>query len=38
MHEPSIAMSIVEAATDEAKQRNVQVSAVHLSWVPCLGS
>jgi hydrogenase nickel incorporation protein HypA/HybF len=30
MHELSIAMSIVEAAMDEARQRNVQVSAVHL--------
>lgn len=30
MHELSIAMDIVEAAVDEAKQRNVQVSAVHL--------
>lgn len=30
MHELSIAMGIVEAAVDEAKQRNVQVSAVHL--------
>src|SRR5215469_3479362 len=30
MHELSIAMGIVEAAMDEAKQRNVQVSAVHL--------
>ena len=30
MHELSIAMGIVEAALDEAKQRNVQVSAVHL--------
>ncbi|HYM76729.1 MAG TPA: hydrogenase maturation nickel metallochaperone HypA [Candidatus Dormibacteraeota bacterium] len=30
MHELSIAMSIVDAATDEAKQRGVQVSAVHL--------
>jgi len=30
MHELSIAMGIVEAAMEEAKQRNVQVSAVHL--------
>jgi hydrogenase nickel incorporation protein HypA/HybF len=30
MHELSIAMSIVEVAVDEAKQRNVLVSAVHL--------
>ena len=30
MHELSIAMGIVEAAVDEAKQRNVQVTAVHL--------
>jgi len=30
MHELSIAMSIVDAALDEARQRNVQVSAVHL--------
>lgn len=30
MHELSIAMSIVDAAVDEAKQRGVQVSAVHL--------
>jgi len=30
MHELSIAMSIVEAATDEAKQRGVNVNAVHL--------
>ena len=30
MHELSIAMGIVEAAMDEARQRNVQVSAVHL--------
>jgi hydrogenase nickel incorporation protein HypA/HybF len=30
MHELSIAMGIVEAAMDEAKQRHVQVSAVHL--------
>lgn len=30
MHELSIAMSIVDAATDEAQQRGVQVSAVHL--------
>ncbi len=30
MHELSIAMDIVEAAIDEASQRNVQVSAVHL--------
>ena len=30
MHELSIAMGIVEAAMDEAKQRNVQMSAVHL--------
>lgn len=30
MHELSIAMSIVDAATDEAKQRGVSVSAVHL--------
>ena len=30
MHELSIAMGIVETAMDEARQRNVQVSAVHL--------
>lgn len=30
MHELSIAMGIVEAAADEAKQRNVRVNAVHL--------
>jgi len=30
MHELSIAMGIVEAAADEAKQRNVKVSGVHL--------
>jgi hydrogenase nickel incorporation protein HypA/HybF len=30
MHELSIAMSIVEAAADEAKQRGVNVNAVHL--------
>ena len=30
MHELSIAMSIVEAAVDEAQRRGVQVSAVHL--------
>lgn len=30
MHELSIAMSIVDAATDEAKQRSVKVNAVHL--------
>jgi len=30
MHELSIAMGIVEVAADEAKQRNVRVSAVHL--------
>lgn len=30
MHELSIAMGIVEVAVDEAKQRNVHVSAVHL--------
>jgi hydrogenase nickel incorporation protein HypA/HybF len=30
MHELSIAIGIVEAAGEEAKQRNVQVSAVHL--------
>ena len=30
MHELSIAMGIVEAAMDEARQRGVQVSAVHL--------
>ena len=30
MHELSIAMSIVDAATDEAKQRGVNVNAVHL--------
>jgi hydrogenase nickel incorporation protein HypA/HybF len=30
MHELSIAMGIVEAATDEALRRGVQVSAVHL--------
>ena len=30
MHELSIAMSIVDAALEEAEQRGVQVSAVHL--------
>jgi hydrogenase nickel incorporation protein HypA/HybF len=30
MHELSIAMSIVEMAEEEARQRNAQVSAVHL--------
>jgi len=30
MHELSIAMGIVEAALDEARQRNLEVSAVHL--------
>jgi hydrogenase nickel incorporation protein HypA/HybF len=30
MHELSIAMSIVEAAADEGRQRGAQVSAVHL--------
>ncbi len=30
MHELSIAMGIVEAATEEAQRRSVQVSAVHL--------
>ncbi len=30
MHELSIAMGIVDAATDEAKQRGVSVRAVHL--------
>jgi hydrogenase nickel incorporation protein HypA/HybF len=30
MHELSIAMSIVEMAQEEAEQRHVQVSAVHL--------
>src|ERR1700689_4711077 len=30
MHELSIAMGIVEAATDEAQRRGVEVSAVHL--------
>jgi len=30
MHELSIAMSIVEAATEEAQHRRVKVSAVHL--------
>ena len=30
MHELSIAMGIVDAATDEARQRGVRVSAVHL--------
>ena len=30
MHEFSIAMGIVEAAMEEAQQRHVQVSAVHL--------
>ena len=30
MHELSIALGIVEAAVEEAQQRNVQVSAVHL--------
>jgi hydrogenase nickel incorporation protein HypA/HybF len=30
MHELSIAMSIVEAALDEARQRRVKVSGVHL--------
>ena len=30
MHELSIAMSIVDAALDEAQRRGVQVSAVHI--------
>ena len=30
MHELSIALGIVEAALEEGKQRNAQVSAVHL--------
>jgi len=30
MHELSIAMGIVDAAADEARQRGVKVSAVHL--------
>jgi len=30
MHELSIAMSIVDAALEESRQRGVQVSAVHL--------
>ena len=30
MHELSIAMGIVDAALDEAKRRNLHVSAVHL--------
>jgi hydrogenase nickel incorporation protein HypA/HybF len=30
MHELSIAMGIVEAATDEAQRRGVRVTAVHL--------
>ena len=30
MHELSIAMSIVDAALDEARRRNARVSAVHL--------
>ena len=30
MHELSIAMSIVEVAQEEAEQRGVQISAVHL--------
>ena len=30
MHELSIAMGIVDAATDEARRRGVQVTAVHL--------
>ena len=30
MHELSIAMGIVDAALDEARQRNVRVKAVHL--------
>ena len=30
MHELSIAMGIVDAALDEARQRGVQVTAVHL--------
>lgn len=30
MHELSIAMSIVEMAEEEARQRNVKVSAVHV--------
>ncbi len=37
MHELSIAMSIVDAASDEAKQRHVQVSAVHLRLGPLSG-
>ncbi len=30
MHELSIAMSIVDAALDEARQRNAKVNAIHL--------
>jgi len=37
MHELSIAMGIVDAALDEARQRGVQVTAVHLRLGPLSG-
>jgi len=37
MHELSIAMGIVDAALDEAKQRAVKVTAVHLRLGPLSG-
>jgi hydrogenase nickel incorporation protein HypA/HybF len=37
MHELSIAMSIVEVAEEEAEQRGVRVTAVHLKLGPLSG-
>jgi hydrogenase nickel incorporation protein HypA/HybF len=37
MHELSIAMSIVDLATEEAERRGAQVSAVHLKLGPLSG-
>lgn len=37
MHELSIAMSIVDAAQEEAEKRGVQVAAVHLRLGPLSG-
>jgi len=37
MHELSIAMSIVEMATEEAARRNAQICAVHLKLGPLSG-
>jgi len=37
MHELSIAMSIIEMAQEEATQRHVQVTAVHLKLGPLSG-